>query len=202
MKLFSFFLFFFSFANFNFVFAQEILILGKNINLNDSSNQYKFTYKDSLYQEDLKKIDAIFIFSTSCSNLKTETINSIVEYVYEGGNLYLGAENYPFLSESNEILQKMYNLQFYGDFSADTMEFSSVSTLNKKENCSIETGYSTVSVPLDYRLKVEAWSNDNPIILSGEYGQGKVILDGGYSRFYDLNKNELMLNQILDFFTK
>jgi hypothetical protein len=28
------------------------------------------------------------------------------------------------------------------------------------------------------------WYNDEPLILSGKWGQGKILIDGGYSRFY------------------
>jgi len=43
---------------------------------------------------------------------------------------------------------------------------------------------------LDYRLKVEAWLNDQPLILSGNYKKGRIIIDGGYSRFYCENMSK------------
>ena len=70
---------------------------------------------------------------------------------------------------------------------------------------SVPAGTTTVAFPLDYRLKVEAWINDEPLILSGESYKGKIIIDGGYSRFYcnidKEGKNSFMLNQFIDFLT-
>ena len=40
---------------------------------------------------------------------------------------------------------------------------------------------------MDYRLKVEVWLDDQPLIQSGEIGLGKIVIDGGYSRFYCAN---------------
>ena len=55
----------------------------------------------------------------------------------------------------------------------------------------IPAGRSTVAFPMDYRLRVEAWVADQPLILSGELDAGKVIIDGGYSRFYCDQRSEV-----------
>jgi hypothetical protein len=65
---------------------------------------------------------------------------------------------------------------------------------------------STVTFPMDYRLKVEVWSGDEPLILSGNFGKGKIILDGGYARFnVALNQSaesKRIFNELIDFLVK
>jgi hypothetical protein len=65
---------------------------------------------------------------------------------------------------------------------------------------------SIVTFPMDYRLKVEVWSGDEPLILSGNFGKGKIILDGGYARFnLALNQSvesKRIFNELIEFLLK
>lgn len=180
-------------------FGQQVLVLGKNIPLESSKYELNFIYKDSIDSLDLNQFKALIIFSTANSTISETDEKRLIDYVKAGGNMYLGAENSPFFAESNQLLKSMYNFQAYGDFSKDTLLIDSNSNL-KTENKKYITGYSTVSFPMDYRLQVEAWSKDNPIILSGKFGQGKLIIDGGYSRFNELEKTIDLFDEILGFF--
>lgn len=175
------------------------MVLGKPIQLQPSTKSIQFSYKDNL--QDVKLIDfkIVFVFSTGNNFLKKSDEDSLISYVQKGGNLYLGAENTPFLEESNQILKSIYNFEAYGDFVADTLKIDSNSNFDLAQE-KILSGKSTVSYPIDYRLKVEAWSNDNPIILSGKIDQGKIMIDGGYSRFYNTENSRKLLDEILNYF--
>ena len=65
----------------------------------------------------------------------------------------------------------------------------------------LPAGKTTSAFPLDYRLKVEAWVSDQALILSGNIGKGRIIIDGGYSRFYCENTNELSVEMLSRFIT-
>lgn len=182
------------------VFGQDVLVLGKKMKLKTKLDTVHFKFSDELEGSALDSYGAIFIFSTANSQISPEEEKTLIEFVNNGGNLYLGAENEPFDTESNQILKSMYNLQFYGNFSSDSLELDSRSNFRA---CSCEkylTGSTTVSFPMDYRLQVEAWSNDNPIILSGNFGAGKIIIDGGYSRFYEAENTSALMDEFLLFF--
>ncbi|MBL1279918.1 MAG: hypothetical protein COA33_006585 [Fluviicola sp.] len=178
MRLFVFLLFYSS------LFAQDDkLVLGncKNLCLFEDST---FVIKDSLPAE-LDSYKSIYIFSNSFSILSTNQTNTIHQFVLDGGGLYLGAENWPLQAESNQLTKLIYNKEAYGEYQADSVESKSKNVnlkLNELED--VPPGNSTIAFPLDYRLKVEAWIEDQPLILSGKVGKGRIIIDGGYSRFY------------------
>ncbi|MGV3629979.1 MAG: hypothetical protein ACO1O6_02185 [Bacteroidota bacterium] len=183
------------------IYGQEVLVLGKKLELKTTLDTIHFEYRDSLGQASLVQYDAIFIFSTANSSISPDAEKNLIDFVSKGGNLYLGAENEPFDSESNQILKSMFNQQFYGNFNSDSLVIDSKSNFRACECNKYLTGYTTVSFPMDYRLQVEAWSNDNPIILTGRFGAGKIIIDGGYSRFYDM-ESSLLLDEFLLFFLR
>ncbi|MFN5416954.1 MAG: hypothetical protein ACK5B9_07870 [Flavobacteriia bacterium] len=193
-----FFVYIFCFIFFN-LHSQSVLVLGKPIELQPSEKSIQFSYKDNLQDVNLTNYQIVFVFSTGNNFLQKSDEDSLIAYVRKGGNLYLGAENTPFLEESNQILKSIYNFEAYGDFIADTMKIDSNSNFDLSQE-KILSGRSTVSFPIDYRLKVEAWSNDNPIILSGKIDQGKIIIDGGYSRFYEAENSKKLLDEILNYF--
>ncbi|MCE3296409.1 MAG: hypothetical protein K0R65_2123 [Crocinitomicaceae bacterium] len=180
-------------------FGQDILVLGKNLELKTSLEPVRFTYKEQLKADSLKQFDAVFIFSTANSTIGPEAEKELIDFVNEGGKLYLGAENEPFDSESNQVLKSMFNQQFYGNFNTDSLLMDPNSNFRACDCKKYLSGYTTVSFPMDYRLQVEAWSHDNPIILTGKFGAGKIIIDGGYSRFYDM-ENSALLDEFLLFF--
>jgi len=128
---------------------------------------------------------AIYIFSNSTSQLTLTDLQRIIRYVENGGGLYTGSENWPFQAESRQITQELFKKENYGEYNTTTAHSSSQNgNLNLNNITEIPAGESTVAFPLDHRLTVEAWIDDQPLILSGNYGQGRIIIDGGYSRFY------------------
>src|SRR5690606_360278 len=87
--------------------------------------------------------------------------------------------------ESNQLTQELYKKESYGEYDKVTANTSSQKgNLQLNTISEIPAGETTVAFPLDYRLTVEAWIDDQPFILSGNYGKGRIIIDGGYSRFY------------------
>lgn len=139
--------------------------------------------KDSL-PEDLSDYSVIYIFSTANNKLDQNDLERLVDYVEKGGNLYVGAENWPLQSEFNLISNFLFKKECYGNFSATDAQSGESGRLELDELERIPAGKSTTSIPLDPNLKVEAWIEDHPLIMSGLIGGGKLVLDGGYSRFY------------------
>lgn len=156
--------------------------------------------------EDLSPYNSIFIFSNASSSISKYNAERLISYVKNGGGLYIGSENWPLQAEAQQLTQLIYNKEHFGEFRQELAEKSATQNnlaLDKIEP--LPAGNSTVAFPLDYRLKVEAWVEDQPLILSGDYGKGRIVIDGGYSRFYcdqrDDNTDLLFLEIIryLDF---
>lgn len=203
MRIFYLLIFLFPF----FAASQTILVLGKDLPLKSDAFDVRFVFSDSIHREANNAIDfnqylAIFIFSTANSEISESEEKALVDYLKKGGNIYLGAENSPFYAESNQLLKNMFNLQFYGNFETDTLKIDPSSNFTCERSTKFSSGNSTVSFPVDYRFKVEAWSMDNPIILSSKVEKGRLILDGGYSRFYQLEQHVEILDNILQYFFK
>jgi hypothetical protein len=142
-------------------------------------------YRDSLPADALEQYQFILVFSSGNSNLDTSDIRRLQEYLQQGGGLYIGADNWPFVAESNQLTFQLFGQKWWGNQQEKTAEINALKSSNEvfKDKKSIPAGSTTVAFPLDYRLKVEAWSGDEPLILSGKIAEGKLILDGGYSRF-------------------
>lgn len=140
---------------------------------------------------DLSEFQAIYIFSNSTSKLTHSDVNRIIDFVAEGGGLYSGSENWPFQAESKQITQELFKKESYGEYHKINANTSSqAGNLQLNTISKIPAGESTVAFPMDYRLTVEAWIEDQPLILSGNYGKGRIIIDGGYSRFYCEHRTE------------
>lgn len=172
-------------------FAQEsILVIGNSEKL-CYLEQFPVVDSENL-PADLSPYQAIYIFSSSTSQLTKDDIVRIISFVENGGGLYTGSENWPFQAESRQITQELYKKENYGEYKISVAS-SSVENgnLNLKTISEIPAGESTVAFPLDHRLTVEAWIEDQPLILSGKYGKGRIIIDGGYSRFYCAHRNEV-----------
>lgn len=151
----------------------------------------------------LSSYSAIFLFSSAQSILNEKKVEQLLQYLNGGNGLYLGSENWPLQAESNVMTNLLFSKNAWGDFSEPNAQLSEKGIFEEMKT--IPSGTTTVAFPMDYRLKVEAWVNDEPLILSGEYYKGKIIIDGGYSRFYcNIEKsgnNNFMLNQFIDFLT-
>lgn len=140
--------------------------------------------KSNVLPDSLEQFDVICFFSNSTSALSDSQVLRVENFVRAGGGLYLGAENWPLQAESNQLTKKIYLKESFGEFDAEEAQIERNSGNLGLEMETVPAGRSTVAFPMDYRLKVEAWVDDQPLILSGQLDEGKVIIDGGYSRYY------------------
>jgi hypothetical protein len=135
--------------------------------------------------------DFSILFSNSTTTLSDSDVDRLIDFVEAGGGLYLGAENWPLQAESNQMTKRLYLKESFGEYQADDAEISaSKGNLELDSLDNVPAGSTTVAFPMDYRLRVEAWVDDQPLILSGALEKGKVIIDGGYSRFYCDQRSE------------
>jgi hypothetical protein len=112
-------------------------------------------------------------------------VDRLINFAESGGGVYLGAENWPLQAESNQVTKRLYLKESFGEYQVDDAEIASNNgNLELDSLDKVPAGQTTVAFPMDYRLRVEAWVDDQPLILSGALDQGRVIIDGGYSRFY------------------
>lgn len=150
------------------------------------------------FPDSLFRYDAIFIFSGAQSTLSEEHVERLLEFLKSGKGLYLGSENWPLQAESNQLTNLLFSKQVWGNFSQEKAEIAEETGLLSDID-SLAAGTTTVSFPLDYRLKVIAWVEDEPLILAGETFGGQLILDGGYSRFYCENMHAENRDVLLQF---
>lgn len=159
-------------------------LLAGNIQELCISQNHQFIISESL-PENISEFSVIYLFSNATSVLTMTDCEVLIDYVEKGGGLYLGGENWPLQSEFNQMTSALYNKESYGNFSKALAEAKkNEGNLHLEQLDIIPAGTSTTAFPLDYRLTVEAWVEDQPLILSGKIGQGRIVLDGGYSRFY------------------
>lgn len=161
----------------------------------DSNRVVTAEFPDSLLQ-----FDAIFLFSSANSILDDTDVEKLLIFLEDGNGLYIGAENWPLQSESNQLTKVLFSKEVWGNFTSETAKIATESEIIQKDTMS--AGTTTVAFPLDYRLKVEAWVDDEPLISSGNLLGGRIIIDGGYSRFYCDAKNaegQKVLNQFITF---
>lgn len=134
--------------------------------------------------DSLDSFNAIFLFSNATSFLSTDDVIKIDSFVFNGGGLYNGSDNWPLQAEANQMTQKLYKKESFGNYEESIARSGEAGNLDLEELDTIPAGTTTAAFPMDYRLKVEAWIADQPLILSGHHGDGRVIIDTGYSRFY------------------
>lgn len=166
----------------------QVLVVGNfsSICMEDSS-----ILRATVLPESLDSINIICFFSNSTSSLTEREATRVESFVRSGGGLYLGSENWPLQAESNQLTQKLYLKESFGEYNAPLAQIDQESGNLQLEMETIPAGRSTVAFPMDYRLRVEAWVADQPLILSGQMDKGKVIIDGGYSRFYCDQRSEV-----------
>jgi len=180
-------LLFFSFTTFS---QGEVLVLGNHSSVCIVDNN-TFVMQDTL-PASLGNYDAIMLFSSSASSLSEGDIDRIVHFVELGGGLYSGSENWPLQAESNQVTHRLYKKESFGRFEQSEAEASlNEGNLKLDSIHQIPAGSTTVAFPMDHRLKVEAWIDDQPLILSGNIEKGRIIIDGGYSRFYCDQRTEI-----------
>jgi len=159
-----------------------ILLIGNHstICIDDSKVDRKTELPSSL-----EAYKTIFVFSTSTSTLRDKDVDRLIHFAEGGGGVYLGAENWPLQAEANQVTKRLYLKESFGEYQAEDAEIESNNgNLELDSLKNVPAGRTTVAFPMDYRLKVEAWVDDQPLILSGALEKGRVIIDGGYSRFY------------------
>jgi len=161
---------------------KRVLLLGNLTSLCMEEDSV-FSSASSL-PDTLDSYHVICFFSNSTSSLTEDELDRVEAFVRSGGGLYLGAENWPLQAESNQLTKKLYLKESFGEYHAEVAEIEQQSGNLGIQRETIPAGRSTVAFPMDYRLRVEAWVADQPLILSGKVDQGRVIIDGGYSRFY------------------
>ena len=159
----------------------QVLVLG---NVNSICMEDSSVYISDSLPNSLDSFNIICFFSNSTSSLDESEVVRVENFVRSGGGLYLGAENWPLQAESNQLTQKFYLKESFGEYDINEAQIEQGSGNLGLEMETIPAGRSTVAFPMDYRLRVEAWVADQPLILSGDLDKGKIIIDGGYSRFY------------------
>ncbi len=165
----------------------------------DSSDSISLTFSTQ-FPDSLAQYDALFIFSSAESNLTDANLQEILKFLDTGKGIYIGSENWPLQAESKQLTNLFYSKETWGNFSTTEATTNSKSFIADEKK--IDAGNSTVAFPLDYRLKVEAWVEDEPLILSGKWLNGRILIDGGYSRFYckdNEQQNPEMLKSFFEF---
>jgi len=181
---------------------KKILFIGNTSQIccdNDSSNVFIIASKPYNFFD----YDAVFLFSSAQSILDDSDVEQLLVFLQSGKGLYLGSDNWPLQIESNLVTNLLFSKSTWGDFTEKDAITVDSGMLSKNET--ISAGSTTVAFPLDYRLKVEAWVNDEPLICSGQFFGGKIIIDGGYSRFYCSvfeKDNQEILEQFIEFLTQ
>jgi hypothetical protein len=137
-----------------------------------------------LNMQDLDSNRVLFIFSSAGNGYTKEQLDSLETFVLNGGGLYIGAENWPLQTEANQITDRLFHKNAFGFYCTEIAETADNGNLALKDMEQIPSGKTSVAFPLDHRLTVEAWVQDQPLLLSGYHGKGRIVLDGGYSRFY------------------
>lgn len=148
-----------------------------------------YTLTDTL-PPSLDSVEILMLFSSSTSNFDHHDIDKIEKFVRNGGGLYSGSDNWPLQAQSNQVTNQIYRKENFGVYHQANAELSTDGNLNLLDSDTIPAGETTTAFPMDYRLTVEAWVEDQPLISSGSLGEGKIIIDGGYSRFYCVNRSE------------
>lgn len=175
---------------------EKILFVGNTDNICIDSI-LPFADTSSALPKEIDHYEVIFIFSNARSVLTTHDQNQLLNFLSMGKGLYLGSENWPLQAESNQVTETLYEKKVWGNFETTVATADSKGLL--KELKSFPAGNTTVAFPMDYRLNVDAWINDEPLILSGLVKGGRLIIDGGYSRFY-CNWDHVLNREIMRYF--
>ena len=180
----------------------DLLLIGNHTRI--CNEEFSTSKKADTLPNDLSSFGAIFLFSGASSRITERQVEQLLKYVKQGGGLYIGSENWPLQAEAQQMTRRMYTKESYGDFNEKKAHSAERGNLNLNNINTIPAGESTVAFPMDYRLTVEAWIDDQPLILSGYIENGRIIIDGGYSRFYCENttaESTLLFNHFLTFLT-
>lgn len=139
------------------------------------------------------------LFSGVVSQLSPSDVDRIISFASMGKGVYCGAENQPFQEEFNQLSGRLFAQEAWGNFTTLEATLSEKSSIQNCESKKIDAGETTVAVPFNSNVKVEAWLDNQPLITSYSIGEGIIVFDGGYSRFYceRMESNEPIFNSIL-----
>ena len=161
------------------------LVLGNTHSMCLDTTQFKL--KSGI--DSLENYDVLFIFSGANSLLTENDLDRIQEFLSAGKGVYIGCENWPLQAEAQQLTNHLFSKEFWGETNESIATTNALSESIFNDKATIPAGKSIVLFPLDVRLNVEAWVKDEPVILSSEFFGGRLILDGGYSRFYCTDMN-------------
>lgn len=156
-----------------------------------------FSVKSTI--DSLEEYEVLFIFSNATSSLSETDLDRIQTFLSAGKGVYIGCENWPLQAEAQQLTKRLFSKEFWGETNETIATTNVLSESIFNDKSTIPAGKSIVLFPLDVRLNVEAWVKDEPVILSSEFFGGRLILDGGYSRFYcsDMNTDTVEVWNIL-----
>ena len=179
--------------------SYDVLVIGNYEPICIQSDSVLFYHFSHELPDTLNYFDALLIFSGIQSQLNSASIDSIISFVHSGKGVYCGAENEPFLLDFNQLSHRLFEQEAWGNFTTTEATISKKSILQNTDNMQIFAGETTVAVPFNSHVKVEAWLDDQPIITSYKIGNGMIVFDGGYSRFYCgyFSENQAIFNSIL-----
>lgn len=131
--------------------------------------------KCSSLPTDLDGFEGIFIFSQAHSTWTEADLNRLILHIENGAALYLGADDWPLQAEANVLTSLLYNLRFYPE---------RASTSFHENGNEINNTNSQAFLPIHPQLQNMEWLNDHPVLLRGQLGKGKIVIDCRYARFY------------------
>lgn len=187
----------------------SLLLLIKNVNsqVNDTvlvyGNHHSICYLpkiktlDSIAEIKNFELHTLYIFST-INSLKESDIKLIKKHLENGGNIYIGLDNWPQQKEGIEILDSLFQIHFFDEGKKGVLKKGN-GELNGPDtiNSFVQTnGYFSIKA----NFKIEYWSNDCPVIMSTTIDKGKLIIDAGYVRFFCENISEedaVLLKEII-----
>lgn len=162
--------------------SQELLFIGNHERICEFSSH---VVRADKLPVSLDSVQVIFIFSGIETTLNDEDQKRLLLFLNTGGGVYLGAENWPFQAESNTLTELLYQERHYGYFDQRTADsVSNHGNLAIEARETVEVGTTCAAFPMHPDLTVELWVYDQPLLLSGHFGEGRIVIDGGYSRFY------------------
>jgi hypothetical protein len=178
---------------------EQILLLGNTKQLCFTDSTIQFFSAETL-PEGITKFQAIMVFSSAHSRLTSTNLDHIIQFVNDGGSLYIGSENWPLQAEGSALTERLYTKSVWTAPESTKKDISNTGIFREIKH--FPPGSTPVVFPMDFQLQVEVWYNDEPLILSGKLGKGKLLIDGGYSRFYCNSMGEFendVLNVVLNF---
>lgn len=160
--------------------------------------------KNCIYIDSISKIKfyagkTFYILST-LQTISEKEVALIKNHLQLGGNLYIGLDNWPHQKEGVVILSSWFQIHFYDEEKKGHLK-KGYGVLNGPDSINSyvqSNGYFSIHP----NFKIEYWSNDCPVIMSAQHGKGRMIIDGGYVRFFCENiskEDAILLNEIIQY---